>query len=987
MLRFTEHIQNKGRNDMKLDIEKLKGIYELKETEELPEIGGTGYVLSHIKTKARVLVIENDDDNKVFDIGFRTPPTNSKGIQHIVEHTVLCGSEKYPAKDPFVELVKGSLNTFLNAMTYPDKTVYPVASCNSKDFRNLMDVYLDAVFHPNIYKFPEIFMQEGWHYEMEDESADLTINGVVYNEMRGVYSSPDSQLARYINEDCYPDTVYSVDSGGNPDDIPTLTREEYLDYHRNYYHPSNSYIYIYGNEDFADDLIYIDKEYLSGYDYLYVPSEIKTSKSFDAPKYTEHFYSLSDSEELKENTYLSYNVVMPDNNALDTIGMRILNYVLLTTPGAPLRKAIMDLGICSDVDGDIDDEMLQPIFSITARGSDKEHMELFVKTIEDVLKDISEKGISRKSLLAALTRTEFKHKEGPEGRYPKGLIYGLSALSTWLYDDDRALDEFKLNPIFEQLRDLADEGYFENLIKEKILGNMHRAVITLSPAYGLNKESDEELRKSLAGVKESLSTDEIKAIVEETEHLKKYQSEPSPEEDLMKIPLLKLSDIDPDVRPSANELLKVSGANVLRHDLFTNGLSYVKLIFDISDLSPEMLMHASLLSEIFEYVDTDRHTYSDLSDDVDILMGGSGYSVTSLYSYEKCRPITIFEAKYKTFDEKTAEAGKLFNEVLFTSHIDDKERLREIISETRSGMRTSLLSSGHITASGRAAAYISELYAKKEYTGGLEFYKFIDDIYKNFDEKIDSLILSLKEVFGKVFRSGNLLISFTSEADPEKSLGGFIDEMKGHLSDEEPGPYKPFTLGRLNEGLKASSKVQYAASAGAIISSPDEFDPALNVLQMIFSYDYLWINLRVKGGAYGAMCRFQRNGVGMFMSYRDPNLRESYGYYDNAADFVENFDASDRDMTKYIIGTISMVDVPLTPSQYGDYSLANYITGVSVEMLNETKMRILSTTAEDIRGLSGYIRKISESNAICAIGGEDKIEGCRDMFLTVRDLY
>ncbi len=971
-----------------MNISKLEGIYTLIEEKNLPEVNGKGYVLSHNKTKARFLVIENDDDNKVFSVGFRTPPTNSKGIQHIVEHTVLCGSDKYPVKDPFVELAKGSLNTFLNAMTYPDKTVYPVASCNLKDYHNLMDVYLDAVFHPNIYKYEEIFKQEGWHYELESKDAPLTINGVVYNEMRGVYSSPDSCLTRAVTEGLYPDSIYGLDSGGDPEDIPTLTRDEYLDYHANYYHPSNSYIYLYGDKDFADELLYIDKDYLSGFDYLYVPSEIKSVETFDAPKRSEAFYSLSDSEDLRDNTFLSYNAVIKEAESAEiSLAMDILTYVLLETPGAPLKEAIINAGICQDVEGSFENEMLDPFFSIVARNSNKESEEVFINLINETLNKIAGEGINKKALKAAITHFEFKHKEANAGRYPKGLLLGLSALSDWLYDDNRALDTFSKDHIYKKLMEMVDTDYFENLIKRLILDNPHKAYVTFLPKHGMNKEKDEKLAKKLAEYKSTLSDDELEKIIEDTKLLKKYQEEPSPDEDLAKIPLLELADIDKKAREYKNEEYDVSGVKLVHHNIFTNGISYVRLCFDISDFTKEELSYASLLTELFEYVDTDNYSYSDLASEVDTVTGGTGYTLGGVTCIKCGRAKNNFSIKFKCFDDNVSDAFKLIEEIFFTSHITDKKRLKEIIAETKAGMKADMLEGGHLTSAQRAESYISTLFAKREYTEGIEYYRFIDDLDKNFDDKYEDIAKNLAFILKKIGRKKGLTVSATSYNDPVKALSESLMHFTDKLSDEELGEYQEFTLGSLNEGFRASSQVQYVATAGNFKEAGFSYTGKLSVLHIIFAYDYLWINVRVQGGAYGAMCSFGRSGISYLTSYRDPNLKNTYEIYKNAYKYVENFDADERDMLKYIIGTISRVDSPLTPSALGDASFLAYLSGITNEMVQKDRDEILSTTPADIRNLAPLVKSITDKGTICVIGGEDAVDAAGDMFKNVVNLY
>ena len=986
----SEKIKN-----IKNDLEKL-GTYTITQVNQLDEVNGTGFVLSHNKTKARVSVVVNDDDNKVFAIGFRTPPTNSKGIQHIVEHTVLCGSKKYPAKDPFVELAKGSLNTFLNAMTYGDKTVYPIASCNDKDFRNLMDVYLDAVFNPNIYSREEIFKQEGWHYELADKDSDIIINGVVYNEMRGVYSSPDSVLANVINQKLYPDTVYSVDSGGDPDVIPSLTREEYLDYHKNYYHPSNSYIYLYGNLNPAEQLEYIDKEYLADYDYLYVPSEIPLQKSFSEPVSYTTYYSVADEEELEKNSILSYNVVVGESkDKILTEAMNILQFILIDSPGAPLKKKIIDSGICSDVEAQYDSSMRQPMFTIVAREANAEDQDKFNSIIEEQLKSYVENGLDKLALEAALNNFEFRAKEASFGRFPKGLALGLDAFESWLYDDELVQDKFSVQNVYSYLRkginenslNLEDKtkGFFEELIERCILNNNHKAYITGVPSVGLNQKKDAELAQKMSQYKKTLSDAEIEKLIADTAHLKQYQTEPSTPEELATIPLLSIDDINKKVRPVVNTEEEVCGVKTIKHDIFTNGISYLDMYFRIDDLDFEDLSKAELLFELLKYVDTDEHTYNELSTLINLNTGGVVFTLGTMYREEGA--FTYALCKAKTFDNKVNDGIDLINEVITTSHITDKKRIKEILSEIKAAGKNTLVEGGHVTARERAGSYVMLTQKIMEALDGVDYYRFIDYVDKNLDDIYDELAQDLTRIYKKIFRKKSLIISYTSKNEVTALEEG-LNRLLPRLSDDdvEDKQFNP-VLEVKNEGFKTASKVQYVATAANFKKAGLEYTGALNVLQIIFSYDYLWINVRVKGGAYGAMCDFTRSGLAFMTSYRDPNLGETYQIYKNAADYVENFDCSDRDMVKYIIGTVAKMDAPLTPAMEGVFSFGCYISEITDEERQKSRDEVLSATQEKIRNLAPFVKVLSDSDVICAVGSEDKINESSELFKEITKLF
>ena len=969
-----------------IDLDKLAA-YTLVEERELPEVEGKGYLLRHTKTGARVLLVDNKEENKVFCIGFRTPPENSKGVQHIIEHTVLCGSRKYPVKDPFVELCKSSLNTFLNAMTYPDKTLYPVASCNDKDFSNLMDVYLDAVFNPNIYDREEIFKQEGWHYEMKSPDDPLTINGVVYNEMKGVYSSADSMVARAVEESLFPDSIYSLDSGGAPEDIPTLTREEYLDCHRRFYHPSNSYICLYGDIDMNEKLDYIDREYLSKYDYLKVESEVQPQKTFEKPAEFVSYYAVSEDESLEQNTYLTYNTVIGRSTDITlNTAFDIICYTLFDAPGAPLKKAIVDKGICAEVESSFEDEIMQPEFSIIARNSDEEYKDTFINTINETLADLIKNGIDKKALTAALNHFEFKYKEANYGRYPKGLMLILDAFGSWLYDENEAFTRFSMNNVYAELREHLNDGYFEEIIRKYILENPHKSYGVTKPSYTVAAEAEEKLTKKLEEIRSGLSYEERVKIVSDTEHLKQYQEEPSTQEELEKIPMLQISDIKKEARSLKNTVCSIDDTKVVWHDIFTNGISYINLCFNTRDLLEEEIYASALLAEILKYVDTDSHEVNELSGEIDMTTGGIAFGV-SIMSGKNGEPRPYFFAKMKCFEDKLGAGLELIREILFESHITDRKRLKEIIAETRANIKLDLLESGNVTASLRAASYLTLANQIKEKQEGIDYYRFLEDSEKNYDEKYEYLEELLKRTLRKMLKKDALTVSYTSDKKPEEALSGKLKCITGLLSDEKTGAQTLLPVIRKNEGFTSASTVQYVVAAADYKSAGLPYTGALNVLRIIFGYDYLWINVRVKGGAYGCSASFTRSGLAFLSSYRDPNLSETFDIYRDAYKYVESFDVSERDMTKYIIGTIGSVDTPFTPQSEGGFSFACYLMDITDEDLQKDRDEILSADCEVIRGLAPYVKLLADEKVVCAVGNEAKIKESADLFDKVENLY
>ncbi|MCI8508369.1 MAG: insulinase family protein [Lachnospiraceae bacterium] len=963
--------------------------YTLLKEEQIEEVNGTAYLLEHDKTKAHVLLVLNDDKNKVFNIGFRTPPSDDTGVPHITEHSVLCGSRKFPAKDPFVELAKGSLNTFLNAMTYPDKTVYPVASVNDKDFHNLMEVYLDAVFYPNTYSNDKILKQEGWHYHLEKEEDALSYNGVVYNEMKGAYSSAEQQLMQAIQKSLLPDTAYGCDSGGDPKAIPELTYEAFLDFHKKFYHPSNSYIYLYGNLDVEKELGFIDREYLQDFDYQEIDSEILIQKGFNKPKEVTINYALSDAEEEEENTYLSYNVVVGNSlNRTLNLAFMMLDYALLDVPAAPVKKALVDAGISNDVFSSYDDGILQPVYSIVAKGCRTGDKERFVRIIEDTLLEIIQKGFEKKVLEAALNHFEFKLKEANYGRFPKGLMYGLSAFNSWLYDEKEPFMYLKFNHEFEFLKKQIGTDYFTEILKEYLLENKHKTVVIGVPKRGLNKELEKSVAEKLKVYKEGLSKEEVASLVEQTRELKDYQSEPSAPQDLEKIPLLELSDIDKKAFHIKNKELMVEGIPMVQHDIFTNGIAYVGYYFMLNKIPVELLPYVSLLTALYKEVDTEYRSYGELANEIDLKTGGIGLQLNAIGVKKELGEYKIsLGIKTKVLDENLDDALALMEEILFTSIITDKKRMKEVLAELVSQMKMSIADNGHTAMANRALSYFSKGAYLKEVLEGITFYEFANNLYKNFDDSYEDICTKLKAAIHAFAKPDNLLISYTGQNDIAEQLGRAVISLKKHMNeDTEDVAEQNLEPEIKNEGFQTASKVQYVATAGNFLEKGYAYTGVLNVLQVIFSYDYLWINVRVKGGAYGCMCSFNRIGDAFFTSYRDPNLERTYEIYKQAADYVKNFTACERDMLKYIIGAIAKLDAPMTPSAEGAYDFICYLSGITDEQLQKDRDEILSANVEKIRELAPLVSAVTQNNILCALGDEDVIQKQEYLFAGIKNL-
>ena len=879
--------------------------YEILDEHRVEDVQSDGFILRHKKSGARIAILSNNDDNKVFYIGFRTPPEDETGVPHIIEHTTLCGSKKFPVKDPFIELAKGSLNTFLNAMTYPDKTVYPVASCNDQDFKNLMDVYLDAVFNPNITKYEEIFKQEGWHYELTGKDDELKINGVVYNEMKGAYSSPDEVLSSQIYRSLFPDNTYSKDSGGNPEYIPKLTYEAYLDFYHKYYHPSNSYIYLYGDMDVVERLEWLDKEYLSLYDYKKVNSEINKQPAFDEIKNVEAQYSITMDDSQENKTYLSYNRVVGDT--LDEMlyqAFDVLDYALVSSPGAPVKQALIDAGIGDDVYGSYDAGILQPVFSFVAKNANASQADEFESIIENTLKEVVKTGINKEALLAGINSSEFKFREADFGQFPKGLLFGLNCLDSWLFDDMKPFIHLECLGTFAKLRKAVDTDYFEKLIQEYLLDNTHGSSVTVKPKRGLGNEREEALAKELSDYKASLSDEEIKKLIEDTEHLKKYQEEPSADEDLRKLPMLTRADMKKNAMPFSNIEDELLDVKVVRHDIESNGIDYISFLFDAGDFAQSELGYLGFFTNALGLVSTEKYSYTDLANATNIYTGGISTGTAS-HPDIKDRNNFVFklEVKLKVLEKNLDKALELMEQMLLSSDFTDTKRLGELVAQIKARLQANLSSSGHLVAAMRSMSSFSRYALYQDELKGVAFYRSICRIEKELSESPKNVSDKLAAIAKKLFARNRMLISFTGNneaygnAKPslEKVISGF-DKMSAVGNQAE------VHFNTAKEAFIDASQIQYVAKTGDFICEGYEYTGALRLLRIILSYDYLWINVRVKGGAYGCMNTFLRSGESYFVSYRDPNLSDTLDVYDRIPEYIKSFSPDERDMTKYIIG-------------------------------------------------------------------------------------
>ena len=962
-----------------MEINKVYSGFRLDRIERIDEINGTAYEMKHEKSGARLIYIDSPDSNKVFNIAFRTTPHNSTGVAHIMEHSVLCGSRKFPLKEPFVELVKGSLNTFLNAMTYPDKTMYPVASKNDKDFHNLMDVYLDAVFYPRVREDAEIVMQEGWHYELENADDELTYKGVVFNEMKGVYSSPDSVLERQMMRELFPDTTYGVDSGGDPDYITDLTYEEFQEFYRVHYHPSNSYIFLYGDMNIEEQLAFLNDEYLSHFDAIEVHTEVALQAPFTEGKVVSYPYSVGSEEPTDNRTLHSFAYVLPDVTPEHSLAFEVLTHALLTSPAAPLKQALVKAGIGSDVSGYYLDSIRQPMWTVQATGSNLDKQADLQRIVESTLQDLCDKGLDKELLEASLNSIEFALRESDFGGRPIGLAYIIRMMDNWLYDND-PLELLHYEEALTNIRNGLAGTYFEDLIRHSILNNNHKVLVSIYPERGLQERKDAEVKEHLAAVKANMTTEEIDAIVEQTKRLKIRQETPDSDEALASIPLLELSDLNPNMEAVERRESKIGNTTVHFVPTFTKGINYVGLYFKLNCLTEEDLFYADILSDILGRVDTSERGYEALAKDINMNLGGLSSDITAISKdgkRDEFTPLMIVRAK--ALHTKLPDLCRLINEVVQKADYSDDSRLTELVQESKAIWDNEAFRRGNSIVSQRVMAQVSAV-GKFRDNGNLGYYQKISELASN-PAALPLLPEKLAEVARKIFRANNVDIMFVGE---EGELEAFKNLMKPLVEtwDTTELSNDVLQITRLsgNDGIVTAGKVQYVAQGGNFIDHGFKHVGPMSVLETILRYEYLWIRIRVQGGAYGAFANFYDDGNMIFCSYRDPNLLETLDVYKELPQYLRDFTLTDREMRKYIIGTMSSLDLPMTPALRGPRAMGMYFSGAKLEDKVEFRKQVIACKPEDIVALADVVEPVLNDNHICTMGNEQKIKDAGNVF-------
>ncbi|WP_322495651.1 insulinase family protein [Chloroflexus sp.] len=946
--------------------------FELLRDEFIPELNTRARLYRHLKTGAELLSLENDDENKCFGITFRTPPRDSTGIAHILEHSVLCGSRKYPVKDPFFTLVKGSVHTFLNAMTYPDKTTYPVASTNLKDFYNLVDVYLDAVFFPRI--TPEVLKQEGWHFELPAPDAPLTIKGVVYNEMKGAYSSPDGMLYRYSQQSLFPDTTYGHSSGGDPQAIPDLTYEAFKRFHETLYHPSNARIFFYGDDPPEERLRKLD-EYLSQFERSEPSSQIELQARFNAPREFEYTFS---ADEDNQKGMVMLNWLIDDNRDPTVLMARdLLSYILLGNAAAPLRKALIDSGLGEEVVGGYESDLLQQTFSVGMKGIDPANAGQVEALILRTLAELAEQGIDPETVAAAFNTFEFSLRENNTGSFPRGLVLMLRALGTWLYDDDPIAPLRFEAPLAAVRAAVANgERVFERLIRELLLDNLHRTRVTLrpDPEHAARLAAAEQAR--IDAFAATLDDAKREALVAETQALAEWQQTPDPPEAIAAIPTLRLADLDRAVKRIPTEIDERGGARLLRHNLFTNGIVYLDLAFDLRALSPHLLPYVPLFARALTEMGTATSDFVRLLQRIGRETGGIYAATMTATDIVSTAPVGRLIVRGKSTVAQTTELLRLLSEILLTVNLDNRERFRQIVLRARANKESSLVPAGNAYARQRLAARFAPAEWADEQMGGVSAIFFLRELEQQVQHDWPSVLADLEAVRAALINRRGLVANLTLDADNQQAVLPMLTAFLSELPDAAYHPaHWPVRSVAGGEGLVIPAQVNYVAKGVDLHALGIRPSGAAMVVLRHLRIDYLLDRIRIQGGAYGAGGNYDRS-TGLFIttSYRDPNLLRTLDVYDEMATFLRETALDPATVERAIIGTIGDMDAYQLPDAKGYTALVRYLTSVSDEYRQQIRNEVLATTPADFVVFAEAAAALRDHGQVAVLGSAEAIE-------------
>lgn len=962
--------------------------FELVRSETIQEINTVAKLYRHVKTGAQLLSLENDDENKVFGVSFRTPPPDSTGIAHILEHSVLGGSRKYPLKEPFVQLVKGSLNTFLNAMTYPDRTVYPVASTNLQDFYNLVDVYLDAVFYPLLTRHH--LDQEGWHYELASMNDPMSYKGVVYNEMKGAYSSPDNVLYRTSLQSLFPDTPYGLDSGGDPEEIPQLTYEQFTRFHRTYYHPSNALFYFYGDDDPTERLRLLDAV-LRDFDQQPIDVDIPLQAPFDEPQRVTRPYGVDGEGDEAPKLMVQVNWLLPEGDDPSLVmGLSILSYALVSTQASPLRKTLIDSGLGEDLTGGgLSTTLRQMTFSVGLKGVEPGKEDAVEQLILETLARLADEGIEEDMVEAAYNTFEFSLRENNTGSIPRGLSTMMRALRVWLYGGDpfAALAfEAPLAAVREALD--SDPDYMQRMIRTYLLENPHRTTVILTPDADYNRRWEEAEQARLAAARAELDPAALQAIIDNAAELKRRQEAPDPPELLALLPTLKLEDLEREVKTIPSEEGEIAGGKLIYHDLFTNGIVYLDLGFDLHGIDAELLPYAKLFMQSLTEMGTETEDFVKLSQRIGRTTGGIYPS--SLISAKEDDPegIAWLMLRGKATMTQAPAMLDIMRDILLTVKLDNPERMRQIVLKNKARHESSLAPAGHAIVDGRLRAGFNTASWASEQMGGLEHLFFLRRLLTEIDGDWPGILAKLEAVRQQVINRSTLIANVTLDHDNWTQFEGHLAELVGALP-AAPAARTAWTPPRAteNEGLSFPAQVNYVGKGANLYALGYTYHGSLEVIANHLRTSYLWDKIRVQGGAYGAFNRFNRqSGVWTFLSYRDPNLEETLKVYDGAGVYLRDLSLSSDDLTKSIIGAIGSMDPHQLPDAKGYTAFVRHLLGVTDADRQLRREQVLGTTAADFRAFGDVLDAVRAEGRVVVLGSQDALQRANreDGFLQIR---
>ncbi len=949
--------------------------FELLRDQDITELKIGTRFYRHVKTGAELLSIISDDENKVFGITLRTPPTDSTGIAHIMEHSVLCGSRKYPVKEPFVEILKGSLQTFLNAFTYPDKTCYPVASQNVQDFYNLVDVYLDAVFYPRLTPFT--LQQEGWHYELDSIEEPLSYKGVVFNEMKGAYSSPDSLLSEHSQQSLFPDITYGLDSGGNPKVIPQLTFDQFMNFHKKYYHPSNSRIFFYGDDD-PDKRLRLLDEYLRDFEQAEVISSIPLQQPFNSPRHFVYPFAAGEGETSTKKGMVTVNWMLSETNDRKmNMALTILNHILLEMPGSPLRKALIDSGLGEDIaGGGLENELQQMLFSVGLKGIDVKDADRVEGLIIDTFNSLKEKGFDPHAIEAAVNTTEFRLREYNTGRFPRGLALMLTALTSWLYDGD----PLALLPFEATLQDIkshiaSQDKYFEDLINRLFLNNSHRTTVVLEPDSTLEKKEESEERAKLEAIRKTMNDDDIARILADTKELKGLQERPDSPEALATIPTLNLEDLEKENKKIPIALISGEAATIIYHDLFTNGILYLDIGFDLHELPQKYIPYIPLFSRALIEMGTEGEDYVKISQRIGRKTGGIHPSIlTSMIKDKKETAARLF-LRGKAVLSKVPDLIGIIEDLLLRPRLDNHERFKQMVMEEKARQEQSIIPNGHQVVNLRLRSHFSESGWAAEQMDGISYLFFLRELVEKVDHEWPSVAATLKEMLHILLNRKSVMVNATIDKEGWTKARPLIDTFleKFPVKEISPAEWLPQAPPDF-EGMTVPAQVNYVGKGTDLFRLGYRFKGSTGVITRFLRTSWLWDRVRVQGGAYGSFCNFDHlSGVLTFLSYRDPNLMKTLDIFDKTSDFLEDLSLDTKELTKCITGAIGDMDAYMLPDAKGYTSMIRHLTGTTDEYLQQIRDEILSTTDDDFKAFAKVLREARESGLVKVLGSASAI--------------